>query len=186
MLLHGGGFTQGSRADEGIQNLCVWFAEQGYIGIPVSYRLGRTRSSPPSSRMCRPQASPVCANRRRPRHTASIRRASACSPAGAILAMSAGTFGEGALTAGSRVGAVVSLSGVSAMSADAIDLGEPTPEGASLILAYLGCRSVTDCPPAADASPIAHVDASDSPALLFASDTEIVPYQGSPRPSPTR
>ena len=130
MLLHGGGFTQGSRADEGIQNLCVWFAEQGYIGIPVSYRLGEDEIFPAQLEDVQAAAAWL----REPAQTTAYgidpaRIGVLGSSAGAILAMSAGTFGEGALTAGSRVGAVVSLSGVSAMSADAIDLGEPHAGG---------------------------------------------------------
>lgn len=180
ILLHGGGFTQGSRNDEGIQNLCVWLAENGYIGVPVSYRLAAATVFPAQLEDVQAAVTWLRDPAQAARFGIDPARIGVLgSSAGAILAMSMGTFGEGPLTEGSRVGAVVSLSGVSTMTADALELGEPTPESASMLLTYLGCETVAECPVSVDASPITHVAAGDSPGLFLASDNELVPYQQS-------
>lgn len=180
LLLHGGGFTQGGRDDEGIQNLCVWFAERGFIGVPVSYRLGDGQVFPAQLE----DAQAAVTWLRDPENAATYgidpaKIGALGSSAGGILAMSLATFGEGSLTEGSRIGAAVSLSGVSIMTEQALTVGEPTPEAANLLLGYLGCRSTADCPPAAEASPLTHAGAGDSPMLMFASQNEFVPYQQS-------
>lgn len=179
VLIHGGGFNQGSKDDEGIQNLCVWFAENGYVAVPVTYRLSPAVYPAPLE-----DVQAAVAWLRDPAQAAYFgidpaRIGAFGSSAGGILSMSLGTFGEGPLTEGSRVGAVIALSGVSDMGPTALELGEPTPEAAALILAYLGCESVVECAVGADASPITHVDAGDSAGLFFASDAELVPFQQS-------
>lgn len=179
LLIHGGGFSQGSKDDEGIQNLCVWFAENGYVAVPVSYRLDGS-VYPAQLEDVQGAVSWLREPAQAERFGIDPARIGALgSSAGGILSMSLGTFGEGPLAEGSRVGAVVALSGVSDMGPTAASLGAPTAEAASLILAYLGCTSVTDCAIGAEASPLAHVTAGDSPGLFFASDAELVPYQQS-------
>ena len=59
------------------------------------------------------------------------------SSAGAILAQTYATSGTGPTDEGSRVGAVVSLSGVSLLTEAALQLGVPSPEAAAMALNYL-------------------------------------------------
>ncbi len=99
------------------------------------------------------------------------------SSAGAILAQQLATEGEGALDEGSRVAAVVSLSGVSEMGPEGLQLGRPSPEAADIVLGYLGCADLASCPEAADASPIGAVDPSDPPMLLVNGSDELVPVE---------
>lgn len=44
LWMHGGGFEGGNRDDEAVKNLCLYAANQGYIGVSVSYRLLRKDS----------------------------------------------------------------------------------------------------------------------------------------------
>ena len=39
MILHGGGWTTGSRRERGVQKIAEWFAGRGIIGVPTEYRL---------------------------------------------------------------------------------------------------------------------------------------------------
>jgi acetyl esterase/lipase len=72
---------------------------------------------------------------------------------------------------------VVSLSGVSDMTANGLKYGMPSSTAIATILGYLGCTTVQagSCEVAAEASPITHVDATDPPMILLNSDDEIVP-----------
>jgi acetyl esterase len=75
------------------------------------------------------------------------------------------------------VSAVVSLSGVSVMTPTAMTVGQPTLAAQSLILTYLGCTSLQDCPQATAASPALAVDKSDAPMLLVNGSDELVPQE---------
>jgi predicted esterase len=44
LWMHGGGFEGGSRDEEAVQNLCLYAANQGYVGVSISYRLLRKDS----------------------------------------------------------------------------------------------------------------------------------------------
>lgn len=177
ILLHGGGFTQGARTDESISNMCVWFAEHGYAAFPVSYRL-----APDSIYPSQPQDVQAAVEwLRQPAQTERFhidpaRIGALGSSAGAILALQVATAGDGPTDTGSRIGAVISLSGVADMTASAATLGSPSPEAVSIILNYLGCTSILTCD-GTDASPITHVDASDPPALLVGSSHDLVPIE---------
>ncbi|MDY0910390.1 alpha/beta hydrolase [Microbacterium sp. CFBP9034] len=177
ILLHGGGFVEGNRSSSGMDDLCVWFAEHGYAAFPTSYRLVPDYTYPS-------QVEDVAAAVQYLRDPAQVeelgidpaRIGVLGSSAGAIIALQAAMAGEGALDQGSRLGAVVSLSGVADMSEDAVDLGEPSPEAVSLMLAYLGCRAITSCEGEA-ASPLTQTDPTDPPALLVASQHDLVPVE---------
>ena len=177
VLLHGGGFTQGSRADESIQSLCTWFAEKGYAAFPVSYRLAPGSLYPSQTE----DIAAAVQWLRDPAQAAQFnidptRIGALGSSAGAIIALQLAMAGEGPTDAGGRIGAAVSLSGVADMTPGAARLGSPTPEAASLILNYLGCTSIATCD-GADASPITHVDASDPATLLVGSVHDLVPIE---------
>jgi acetyl esterase len=99
------------------------------------------------------------------------------SSAGAIIAASHGTSGTGDTSAGSRVAAVVALSPASDLTESGLALGKPSDDEVRLILAYLGCRDVGNCPDAKAASPLFGVDPSDPPFYIAVGDREIVPEQ---------
>jgi len=175
ILLHGGGFVEGNRSSSGMGQMCTWFASHGYAAFPVSYRLVPDYIYP--SQIEDVAASVEFLRANADRFAIDPARIGALgSSAGAIIALQAATQGEGATDSGSRLGAVVSLSGVADMSPAAATLGEPSGEAMALMLAYLGCTDITTCDGAA-ASPVTNLDPSDPPALLVTSKHDLVPVE---------
>jgi acetyl esterase/lipase len=178
VLVHGGGFTSGDRASGGMRGLCESMAEHGYAAFSIDYRLAPEYTFPAQvddlGHAVQWLRQPAQTRRFHidPAHVGVIG-----SSAGAIMAQNLGTRGTGPLDADERVAAVVSLSGVSLMTAEAAHLGHPSPAAAQLVLSYLGCTSPAQCPQSAAASPISAVDASDPPMLLVNGTDEIVPRE---------
>ncbi|GAA1982799.1 alpha/beta hydrolase [Microbacterium pumilum] len=177
ILLHGGGFTQGSRSDESMQSMCTWFAEKGYAAFPVSYRLAPDYIFPSQTQDVATAVQWLRDPAQATRFNIDPARIGAVgSSAGAILTLEVATAGEGATDVGSRIKAAVSMSGVADMTPAAAKLGTPAPEAASIILNYLNCASIATCD-GTDASPITHIDATDPPTLLVGSEKDLVPIE---------
>lgn len=178
VIVHGGGFTTGGRTDPGVRALCTDVARLGVAAFAISYRLAPEHVWPD-------QVDDLARAVAWLREPAQVQRfgldpariAVIGSSAGAILAQQLATRGQGPLDQGSRVAAVVSLSGVSVMGPQALRLGKPTPAAAEVVLGYLGCQAVTRCPQALEASPITAVDPTDPPELLVNGSDELVPAQ---------
>lgn len=179
VILHGGGFTSGSRDEPGSRAVCTSLARSGVVGFSIDYRL-------------LPAVYPAQVQDvqhaiewlRRPAQAARFgidpkRIALLGSSAGAIIAQEAATAGTGRRGTGTRVSAVVSLSGVSLMTPKAEELGSASPQAENLVLGYLGCASKTPatCPSAAKASAMLQVDRTDPPMLLVNGSDELVPSQ---------
>lgn len=180
VLVHGGGFVAGDRRSSGMRALCTLVASQGAAAFSVDYRLAPEHVFP--SQVEDVQA--AVAWLREPEQVDRFgidpaRIGVLGSSAGAVLAQSVGTAGEGPLDAGSRVAAVVSLSGVSLMTEEGLTLGTPSPEAAEMILTYLGCDtpSLAACPQAEPASALLDVDPTDPPMLLVNGSDELVPAE---------
>lgn len=178
VIVHGGGFTSGGRDEPGVRALCTEVASTGTAAFAISYRLAPQHTYPA-------QVDDLAHAVEWLRQGAQVERFGLDparvgvigSSAGAIIAQSLATRGEGPLDQGSRVRAVVSLSGVSVMGPEGLRLGKPTPAAADLVLTYLGCDAITDCPQAGDASPVSAVDPTDPPVLLVNGSDELVPSQ---------
>ncbi|KQO95387.1 alpha/beta hydrolase [Leifsonia sp. Leaf264] len=180
VLLHGGGFIDGDRTGGGMRAVCELFAENGIAGFSIDYRLAPEFVYPSQVE----DVEAAIAWIRQPEQAARFgvdptRIGLFGSSAGAILTQTVATLGTGSLQEGGRVAAAVSLSGVSLMTEDALTLGSPSDEAASMILNYLGCPSViaADCPQAAEASAVLSVDASDPPMILVNGSDELVPVE---------
>ena len=180
VLLHGGGFEEGGRDKGGMPRLCDEFAQRGIVAVSIDYRLLPAASYPAQVE----DAAAAVAWLREPTQVERFgldpaRIGVLGSSAGAIIAQSLGTAGEGALDAGSRVRLVVSLSGASDLTPAALEKGEPSPEAQQTIQAYLGClgEEYTACGSTDAASPQTQVDASDAPMLLMNGDRELVPVE---------
>lgn len=179
VLVHGGGFTDGDKSDADMVALCHLVAQLGVAAFSIDYRLAPAHVFPS-------QVDDLAHAVGWLREPAQVKRYGIDpahigvigSSAGAIMAQTLGTRGSGSLQRGTRVSAVVSLSGVSVMTPDALTLGSPTPQAAQLILSYLGCASVErSCPQAARASSITAVDRTDAPMLLVNGSSELVPRE---------
>jgi dipeptidyl aminopeptidase/acylaminoacyl peptidase len=90
--------------------------------------------------------------------------------AGGNLAALLATSGEGATDAGSRVAAVVDMSGPIDLTGIAV-----TDDFVPVQLAYLGCTSEATCPNARAASPVYFVDPTDPPFFVAHSTEEFIP-----------
>ncbi|MCZ2825579.1 MULTISPECIES: alpha/beta hydrolase [unclassified Modestobacter] len=178
LIVHGGGFTEGARDNTGLRTLCELTAEQGAAAFSIDYRLAPEFTYPA-------QVDDLANAVQWLREPAQVeqfgidpaRIGAIGSSAGAIIAQSLATRGEGPLDTGERLGAVASLSGVSVLSPEGLELGQPSEDAADLVLNYLGCTSVTDCPQSVPASPITGVDPSDPPMLLVNGTDELVPEE---------
>lgn len=178
LIVHGGGFTEGARDSTGLRTLCELTAEQGAAAFSIDYRLAPEFTYPA-------QVDDLANAVQWLREPAQVeqfgidpaRIGAIGSSAGAIIAQSLATRGEGPLDTGERLGAVASLSGVSVLSPEGLELGQPSEDAADLVLNYLGCTSVTDCPQSVPASPITGVDPSDPPMLLVNGTDELVPEE---------
>ncbi|WP_394554186.1 alpha/beta hydrolase [Agromyces sp. MMS24-JH15] len=178
VLVHGGGFVAGDRTSLG--GLCGDLAKAGYAAFSIDYRLAPANVYPSQVE----DLTAAVEWLRQPEQVATYgidpaRIGVVGSSAGGILAQSIGTAGEGDRTTGSRVAAVVSLSGASVFTEQALQLGTPTKEGAAMILSYLHCKPTAPdaCPNAAPASPITAIDPTDPPFLMYNSTQEIVPIE---------
>jgi acetyl esterase len=176
ILVHGGAFDSGDRNAEGMMALCTELAGQGFAAFNIDYRLAPASTYPA-------QVDDVSTAVRWARDPEQVERFGIDpdriglfgSSAGAIMAASVGTRGEGDLTTEARVAAVLALSPAVDLTAAGLDLGTPSAEAQTVISQYLGCSDVADCPVAEEASPLYSVDASDPPFYIAAGETELVP-----------
>ena len=158
LVIHGGSWTRGDKADEGYGRICRLLAAHGYVAFSLNYRLAPTDVFPAAiddvTQAVRWLREPAQVDRFNLDPT---RIAALGGSAGGNLAALLGTRGSGDLTVDARVAAVVELSGPT-------DLTVPTTEAFGPVqLAYLGCIAGAPCPAAVEASPISHIDASDPP-----------------------
>jgi acetyl esterase len=171
LLIHGGGWTRGDKADPQYRDVCLWLAKSGYPTFSVNYRMDPAFVFPAALVDVQSAVTwlrdPVQVGRFNLDPT---RIAAFGGSAGGNLAALLGTTGTGPLTEGTRVAAVVDLSGpVDLTGADAKPGFIPTQ------LAFLGCDSEADCPTARPASPIFAVSRDDSPFFIANSTNELIP-----------
>lgn len=176
LLIHGGGFAAGDKDARAWQLICRWLANSGYVAVNLNYRLAPEHPFPAA--IVDIQAAVAWTREHAEDYAIDPDRVGVLGgSAGANLAQLLGASGEGSTLTGSRVSAVVSLSGPSDLTASGLDLGTPDDRQISTVLDYLGCDDITDCPQAADASPITQVDATDPPFLLLHSRHERIPVE---------
>jgi acetyl esterase/lipase len=72
------------------------------------------------------------------------------------------------------VDSVVTFSAAGDLTADALSIGTPDPTLEKVVLGYLGCATVEDCPDAVAASPRFNVDTLPPTLLVHGSD-ELIP-----------
>ncbi len=176
LLVHGGAFAAGDKDTPKWQELCSWLAGSGYVAVNVNYRLAPQHRFPAAIEDVQAAVEWTRANAQ----TYGVdpdRVGVLGGSAGANLAQLLGTSGAGSTAIGSRVAAVVSLSGAADLTERALTLGEPEPTQIRRVLEYLGCAELAGCAAGAPASPITQVDPSDPPFLLAQSEEESLPVE---------
>ncbi|HMF05152.1 MAG TPA: alpha/beta hydrolase [Acidimicrobiia bacterium] len=169
VVVHGGGWTQGDKALFAQQSNQL--AQRGFVAFSVNYRLAPAHPYPAAVEDV--EAAVAWVRKHAKQYGIDQKRIGALggSAGGHLVGMLA-TDGEGSLQAGHRVAAVVSWSG----PMDLVALGPAAGTNAgSSIRNFLGCLPDA-CPDAyAAASPVTHVDKTDSPMLIVNSANELVP-----------
>jgi acetyl esterase/lipase len=173
LLIHGGGWTRGDKADPQYRDVCLWLAKAGYPTFSVNYRMAPAFTFPAALEDVQSAVTWLRDPVRLGRFNLDPTRIAAFGgSAGGNLAALLGTTGTGPLSEGTRVAAVVDLSGpVDLTGADAKPGFIPTQ------LAFLGCTSESDCPDARAASPIFAASADDSPFFIANSTNELIPIE---------
>lgn len=184
VFVHGGAYAGGGK--EGLAAPASQVARNGWVGITIDFRLEQP-GWPTQVEDVRAAISFVRENAATLKvDPSAIALVGASS--GANLALLAGMSGEGDLTTGPRVRAVVSWSGPTDLEALAT-----RPEGppgscspatcqrrrqtAAVLERYVGCPVGSCAQEYRAASPTSHVDPSDPPALLANGTDELIPLE---------
>lgn len=174
--IHGGGWAHGDKSGARWQNVCHWLAAKGFVTFSLDYRLVPAARFPA-------QLDDVTAALRWIRTPENAKRFGIDprrigvfgGSAGGNLAALLGMRGTGNLHSGTRVAAVVDLSGPIDLTAAGQRLGRPGAYLQRLELDYLHCRTFERCALSRAASPVYDVDPSDPPVFIGGSAHELVP-----------
>ncbi|TFD79470.1 alpha/beta hydrolase [Cryobacterium fucosi] len=174
--IHGGSWTRGDKANDDWRDVCEWLASEGFVAYSVDYRLAPASVFPGAIDDLATAVEWI----RRPENVARFgidpaRIGAFGGSAGANLALLLGTRGTGSLTEGSRVAAVAELSGPTDLTGQALATDGASERLQDLVLRYLGCTSLADCPQAVAASPTRRLDRTDPPVFIGQSDHEFIP-----------
>ena len=177
VLVHGGFWTAGSRQEMG--QLGTLLAGNGFAAFAVDYRLAPDHPFPAAFDDVQAAVSWLRNPDQVDRFGIDPGRIGILgSSSGGNLAGLVGVSGQGDLETGSRVRAVVSLSGPMNLTESAA--GSATRAQVAIALNFLGCTQITDCPAEDAASPITQVDRSDPPFMLVHARADpVVPVEQS-------
>ncbi|SMH29860.1 Acetyl esterase/lipase [Rathayibacter oskolensis] len=168
LVVHGGSWARGDKADANWRPLCQWLASEGFVTVSVNYRLAPDAVFPAQIDDVSAALDWVLAPEQTERFGIDPERVAAFGgSAGGNLVSLLGTVDASS----SRLAAVVDLSGPSDLTAEGLADDDPVAGVAGAVRTYLDCADLTACPAAEEASPIAHVDGSE-PAFLIAHSAE--------------
>ncbi|CAN5250390.1 hypothetical protein BH11ACT3_BH11ACT3_11630 [soil metagenome] len=175
VLIHGGSWTRGDKADVAWRAVCQWLASAGYPTFSVDYRLAPASIFPAAIDDVKSAVRWL----REPEQVSRfkidpLRIGAFGGSAGGNLAALIGTEGRGPTDEGSRVAAVVDMSGPSDLTGVAVG-----NDFVPVQLAYLGCATEVACPNARAASPVYSVDPTDPPFFVSHSSDEKIPIEQS-------
>ncbi len=176
LVVHGGRWRQGDKANDSWRSTCRWLASEGFVAFSVNYRLAPEHPFPAAIDDLRTAVRWIRGDARVNRFDIDPARVGVLGgSAGGNLAALLGLGGEAALDTGSRVSAVVELSGPADLTTAGFRLGAMAPGFRMIQLEYLGCADYDQCPQARDASPLYEVDGSDPPFFVAHSIGERIP-----------
>jgi len=185
VAIHGGSWARGDKANADWRNVCMWLASEGFVAASVNYRLVPDVRFPAAIDDVALAVEWLRAPEQVDRFGIDPDRIGAFGgSAGGNLAALLGTRGDGTFDEGSRVGAVVELSGPVGLGAVELAADAASDWLRGIVGDYLGCEPGADddaCPQAADASPASHIDPSDPPVFIGHAEGEVVPLGQSER-----
>lgn len=176
VVIHGGSWRRGDKANLNWRAVCQWLASAGYVAVSINYRLAPQWTFPA-------QLDDVEDAVRWLRDPETVARynldpdriAAFGGSAGGNLAALLGTTGTGDWTSATRVAAVVDLSGPNDLATPIIAATSQDPDFVQVVLDYLGCEKLLDCRAATQASPATYADATDPPFFVAHSTDEFIP-----------
>jgi acetyl esterase len=175
IVIHGGSWTRGDKADLAWRAVCQWLASVGYPTFSVDYRLAPAAIFPAAIDDVKAAVRWLREKPQVDRFNLDPDRIGAFGgSAGGNLAALLGTEGDGSQTSGARVAAVVDMSGPADLTGVAV-----TDDFVPVQLAYLGCATESDCADARAASPVYQVDPTDPPFFIAHSTVEKIPLKQS-------
>ena len=179
ILIHGGGWTSGSRSEPTnyLGGVDGWaWARAGFVAFSVDYRLAPRFPYPAAVQDMK--AAVRWVRRHADEYGVDPSRVVAFGhSAGGHLAAMLGVLGEGSLDTGSRVRVAVSWSG----PLDPAESARASTLLAEAIAQFLECRIEQCADKMVEASPISYVDATDAAVLLVNSTEEFVPLDQAAR-----
>jgi acetyl esterase len=176
--VHGGGWSQGDKAQPTWRDSCAWLASEGFVVFQTNYRLAPEHPFPAGLDDVSAAVEWIRADAQVDRFGYDPARIGAFgdSAGGNLVALLA-TRGEGENTGGTRVSAVVELSAPLDLTREGIALGDLDAGFQQVQLDYLGCASYDNCAVARDASPFYQVDATDPPFYIVHASEEFIPVE---------
>lgn len=170
--VHGGSWREGDKASPHWRSACEWLASEGFVAFSLNYRLAPVAPFPAAIEDVRAAVEWL----RQPAQVESYGYDAAMigafgGSAGGNLVALLGASGTGAWDVGTRVAAVVDLSG----PIDLTTAGGYPAQFAQYQLDYLGCDDYDRCPTARTASPHLSVDPTDPPIFVAHARDEIIP-----------
>lgn len=176
LVVHGGSWRAGDKASTGWRNVCEWLASEGFVAFSINYRLAPLFTFPAQILDVRAAVRWIRQPDQATRFDIDPDRIGALGgSAGGNLAALLGVEGQGDWSIGSRVSAVVDLSGPTDLTSEGSRRTGFESAFQALIAQYLGCDALAGCASAEQASPIFAVDETDPPFLVVNSTTELVP-----------
>lgn len=171
VVIHGGGWRNGSKDKAGFQEMVRFFAERGYVAASINYRLTDQAIFPAQIEDCKAAVRWLRANATRygvnPDRIGAIGSSAGGHLSGllAVTTEADGLEGDGPnREQSSRLQAAVPLCGVFDLTGERVQGGRPRPGDPRALL--LGGSPAERLELARRASPIFHVDANDPPILL--------------------
>jgi len=172
--VHGGSWRSGDKAAEPWRNACEWLASEGFVAFSLGYSLAPEHPFPAGIDDIRT----AIAWLRAPEQVEAYGYDPALigafgGSAGGNLVALLGASGAGPWDSGTRVAAVVDLSGPIDLTSAGLPL---LPAGFDQRqLDYLGCTGYDGCAAAVAASPNHQVDAGDPPYFIAHAADEYIP-----------
>lgn len=176
LVVHGGSWRAGDKASPHWRSACEWLASEGFVAFSVNYRLAPLFTFPAQIVDVRAALRWIRQPDQASRFDIDPDRIGAFGgSAGGNLVALLGVEGTGEWNTGSRVAAVVDLSGPTDLTADGSQRTGFESAFQTLIAQYLGCDALAGCASAEQASPIFAIDETDPPFFVASATTELVP-----------